>query len=151
MYVQTHCNDDIEKLMSSGFLPVSTNRTSSPISTPVITSLEQDNGGQLVAVVKKIRNVRSHHLRFVPVGADGRPAGDWKVVQGLTNTRSMAINGLVPGTTYMVQVRALSVILETMVPTEAAAIIRLVQSLSAPLHVTFEETTQAEWLWNARI
>src|SRR2546426_2527766 len=40
------------------------------------------------------------------------------------------------------------VILETMVPTESAAIIRLVQSLSAPLHVTFEETTQAEWLWN---
>ena len=40
------------------------------------------------------------------------------------------------------------VILETMVPTEAAAIIRLVQSLSAPLHVTLEETTQAEWLWN---
>ena len=40
------------------------------------------------------------------------------------------------------------VILETMVATEAAPILRLVQSLSAPLHVTFEETTQAEWLWN---
>ena len=40
------------------------------------------------------------------------------------------------------------VILETMVPTEAAAIIRFVQSLNAPLHVTLEETTQAEWLWN---
>jgi len=39
------------------------------------------------------------------------------------------------------------VILETMVPTEAAAIIRLVQSLSAPLRVTFEETTQAAWLY----
>jgi Transposase len=39
------------------------------------------------------------------------------------------------------------VILETMVPTEAAAIIRLIQSLSAPLHVTLEETTQAAWLW----
>ena len=39
------------------------------------------------------------------------------------------------------------VILETMVATEAAAIIRLVQSLSGPLHVTFEETTQAEWLY----
>src|SRR5262245_3847734 len=37
-------------------------------------------------------------------------------------------------------------ILETMVPTEAAAIIRLVQSLSGPLRVTFEETTQAAWL-----
>jgi transposase len=39
------------------------------------------------------------------------------------------------------------VILETIVATEAAAIIRLVQSLSAPLHVTFEETTQASWLY----
>src|SRR5262249_50719410 len=39
------------------------------------------------------------------------------------------------------------VILETMVPTEAAAIIRLVQSLSGPLRVTFEETTQAAWLY----
>lgn len=40
------------------------------------------------------------------------------------------------------------VILETIVATEAAAIIRLVQSLSAPLHVTFEETTQAGWLYD---
>jgi transposase len=38
------------------------------------------------------------------------------------------------------------VVMETMVPTEAAAIIRLVQSLSGPLRVTFEETTQAAWL-----
>lgn len=39
------------------------------------------------------------------------------------------------------------VILETMVATEAGAIIRLLQSLSGPLHVTFEETTQAAWLY----
>jgi len=39
------------------------------------------------------------------------------------------------------------VIAETIVPTEASAIIRLLESLSGPLHVTFEETTQAEWLY----
>jgi transposase len=39
------------------------------------------------------------------------------------------------------------VIWETMVATEAAAIIRFVQSVSGPLHVTFEETTQAHWLY----
>src|SRR5215831_5645743 len=33
------------------------------------------------------------------------------------------------------------------VATEAAPIIRLVQSLNGPLHVTFEETTQAAWLY----
>ena len=43
------------------------------------------------------------------------------------------------------------VILETMVTTEAAAIIRLVQSRSGPLHVTFEETTQAAWLYEALV
>jgi transposase len=38
------------------------------------------------------------------------------------------------------------VVLETMVATEAAAVLRFVKSLSGPLRVTFEETTQAEWL-----
>ena len=38
------------------------------------------------------------------------------------------------------------VILETMVATEAAAVLRLVRSLSGPLRVTFEESTQAAWL-----
>ena len=39
------------------------------------------------------------------------------------------------------------VTLETMVATEGSAILRLVKSLSAPLRVTFEETTQAKWLY----
>jgi transposase len=38
------------------------------------------------------------------------------------------------------------VVLETMVPTEAAALIRLVKGLSGPLHVTLEESTQADWV-----
>lgn len=38
-------------------------------------------------------------------------------------------------------------VLETIVATEAAAILRLIQNLSGPLHVTFEETTQAAWLY----
>ena len=38
------------------------------------------------------------------------------------------------------------VILETMVATEAAAVVRFVRSLSGPLRVTFEESTQAAWL-----
>jgi transposase len=38
------------------------------------------------------------------------------------------------------------VVLETIVATEAAAIIRLLQGLAGKLRVTFEETTQAAWL-----
>jgi transposase len=40
------------------------------------------------------------------------------------------------------------VILETMVASEAAAIIRLVQSIQGPLYVAFEESTQAQWLYD---
>jgi transposase len=39
------------------------------------------------------------------------------------------------------------VVVETIVATEAAAVIRLVQGFGGPLHVTFEETTQAAWLY----
>jgi transposase len=38
-------------------------------------------------------------------------------------------------------------VFETIVATEAAALIRLMQSLSGPMHVTFEEGTQAAWLY----
>lgn len=38
-------------------------------------------------------------------------------------------------------------VLETIVPTEASAIQRLVGSFGHPLHVTLEETTQAQWLY----
>jgi transposase len=39
------------------------------------------------------------------------------------------------------------VILETMVETKAGTIQRFLKSLSGPLHVTFEETTQADWVY----
>jgi transposase len=39
------------------------------------------------------------------------------------------------------------VILETMVATQAASIVRLMGSLNGPMHVTLEETTQAAWLY----
>jgi hypothetical protein len=35
------------------------------------------------------------------------------------------------------------VVMETIVATEEAAVIRILKSLSEPLHITFEETTQA--------
>src|SRR5690349_8894040 len=38
-------------------------------------------------------------------------------------------------------------VLETVVATEAPAVIRLLQMINGPLHVTFEETTQAAWLY----
>ena len=38
------------------------------------------------------------------------------------------------------------IVMETIVPTTAAAIRRFIESISGAIHVTLEETTQAEWL-----
>jgi hypothetical protein len=40
------------------------------------------------------------------------------------------------------------IVWETIVPTETGAIRRLIESISGPIHVTLEETTQAEWLYD---
>jgi transposase len=40
-----------------------------------------------------------------------------------------------------------TLMLETIVPTQEGPLVRLLRSLSGPLHVTFEESTQAEWLY----
>src|SRR5262249_20266700 len=39
------------------------------------------------------------------------------------------------------------IVLEESVATAAAPIRRLIESISGPMHITFEETTQAEWLY----
>jgi len=39
LYVHAACHDDLEKVMSCGFLPASTNRTSSPLSRPSLIML----------------------------------------------------------------------------------------------------------------
>lgn len=39
------------------------------------------------------------------------------------------------------------IVLETIVATAAAPIRRLIESISGPVHITLEETTQAEWLY----
>ena len=105
LYVQATCKDDMATLLSSGFLAASTTRTRSPLDKPVITSIDQGNSTQLFVTVKPVRNVRSYEVRYSPIRGDG--TGESKIIGALTDSRSMPINGLVPGTTYIVQVRAL--------------------------------------------
>ena len=40
------------------------------------------------------------------------------------------------------------IVWETIVPTATGAIRRLIESIRGPIHVTLEETTQAEWVYD---
>jgi hypothetical protein len=105
LYVQASCNDDLQTLLSSGFLAASTSRTKQPLPKPVITSVDLGNSGQAIVKVKAIRNAKTYDVRYAPVGKDGA-LGPQQTQPGFTNSRSMIISGLTPLTTYTFQVRA---------------------------------------------
>ena len=64
------------------------------------------NSGQLLVKVIPLPKALSYILRHAAVGADGKTA-PWTELPPFSNTRSVLVNGLTPGTTYVFQVRAL--------------------------------------------
>ena len=105
-YVQEKCGNNLATLLSSGFDAVSTNRASVALPRPAILSLDNGNSGQLLAKVTPIANAKCYEVRHAAVAAGGAP-GPWQSGGLFTNSRSMPLNGLTPGTNYTVQVRAI--------------------------------------------
>ena len=108
-WVEANCKDDLSILKSSGFQPVSTVRVpAQPLQGPPSIS-KVDNGpisGQLLVKVIRLPKALSYILRHAAVGADGKPAS-WTELPPFSNTRSVPVNGLTPGTIYAFRVRAL--------------------------------------------
>jgi hypothetical protein len=67
-----------------------------------------DNGHstQLLVNVNKVANARTYELQTAAIGDGGAP-GPWQRGGLFTKSRAMLLNGLTPGTTYAVQVRAI--------------------------------------------
>jgi len=105
-YVEQHCANDLSVLLSSGFQAAVTTRVRSPLANPSILNLGLGNSAELVLKVTPIAHARCYEVQSATVGAENTP-GPWQTVGFYTNSRAMTINGLVPGTTYMFQVRAI--------------------------------------------
>ena len=108
-WVEANCKDDLSILKSSGFQPASMVRTPpQPLQGPPSIG-KVDNGpnsGQLLVKVIPLPRALSYTLRYAALGADGKTAS-WTELAPFSNTRSVPVNGLTPGTTYVFQVRAL--------------------------------------------
>ena len=72
---------------------------------PRIVSSENGTTGQLLVKVTPSANARCYEVRFAVIGTGGTP-GPWQSGGLSSNSRSMPLNGLTPGTSYSVQVRA---------------------------------------------
>ena len=57
-YVQTHCGNDLEVLLSSGLIPVAPRSGSSAPAKPIISSVNNGNTSELVVKTARVPNAR---------------------------------------------------------------------------------------------
>jgi hypothetical protein len=100
-YVQMSCNNDMARLLSSGFQAQSTNRASAPLDQPQTLALKNGTSGQLVASVSPVKNTSMYEGRIKLEGADWQPS----IFSG--DSQHITFDGLTPGKMYTAQVRAL--------------------------------------------
>ena len=105
-YVQEKHGNNLATLLSSGFDAVSTNRAQQPLEKPQIREILNGNSGQLIVRVGAVKNAKNYEVRYAAVAPGGAP-GPWQGGGLFSNSRSMPISGLTPGTNYMIEVRAI--------------------------------------------
>ena len=107
LYVELNCKGDMNIFLTSGLTPRSATRTPSQALAPTfLTGVTQGISGQLLAMIKAVRGAKNYQLRIGQVGAGGATPTSW-TIETVPNARTAAaLNGLTPGTTYAIQVRA---------------------------------------------
>src|SRR5712691_6433369 len=100
-YVQINCHNDLAILLSSGFQAASANRTQTPLEQPQALVIKNDTSQRLSASVKPVKNTSMYEGRIKG------PADDWQPSVFTGDSQHITFGGLVPGTVYTIQVRAL--------------------------------------------
>jgi hypothetical protein len=93
---------NMEMLLATGYLPASTNRTSSPLDDTAIVSLLNNGTTQVLLRLESVVNAKSYQVQ---TSADGGKT--WLEAGISTKALRIVIPNLVPGTTYQVRARAI--------------------------------------------
>ena len=100
-YVQINCNDDLARLLSSGFEAHSRNRAQTALEQPSNLVIKNGTSGQLVASVARVKNVGLYEGRIKA------SEGDWLPSVFTRDSRHITFLGLIPGEVYTIEVRVL--------------------------------------------
>lgn len=104
-FVQEHHDNDLAKLLASGFEAVSTNRAQAPLAKPNIRDIRHGNSGQLRVRVEPLANAKTYEPQYALIAPGGAP-GPWQSGGLYSNSQQLLINGLTPGAEYLIRVRA---------------------------------------------
>lgn len=96
-YVDINCDEDLTILLSSGYEPVSTNRTQTVLGAPEVIAVEYGQSGEIKVRVKGDPNRRVIQGRIKSVGGEYGPVISFK------SSRRIVFDSLIAGTTYVMQ------------------------------------------------
>ncbi|HZL79489.1 MAG TPA: fibronectin type III domain-containing protein [Candidatus Limnocylindrales bacterium] len=98
-YIQGRPGLTLSMLLSSGYLAINVNHSQSELVTPTLT-IDNGNTTQLIAHLTSVANARSYQVQVM--------TPDGKVVATVVSpqARNVVIPGLLPGTSYTLQGRA---------------------------------------------
>ena len=100
-YVQTVARFDRDMMLTSGFVPMSTNHGQSKLDTPSITGIDNDTSTELDVHVSAVTNSYGYEVQICT------GTGAWVSVKYSAQARTITLTGLTTGTVYQVRVRAL--------------------------------------------
>jgi len=99
-YVEITADNDLPKILSSGYLTASTNRAQSTLDQVQIIGVDNGLSGQLKVRINPVANAKGFDGRIKSGNADyGAPIS-------FPNSKSVLFTDLTPGTVYTMQVRA---------------------------------------------
>ena len=100
--VETVVGMNMEMLLGTGYLPASTNHTSSPLDDTAITGLFNNGTTQALLRLQTVTNAKTYQVQ---TSADNGKT--WQDAIVSTKAIRIVIPNLAPGTTYLVRARAI--------------------------------------------
>jgi len=107
-YVEANCKDDMTIFLSSGFTPAASTKNLTPPVSESIRRIEPgSNSGEMLVTLVKFPGAASYQVQWAPLAAGGVP-GSWTTKPAAAVRPPVLISGLIPGTTYVFQARAVT-------------------------------------------
>ncbi len=107
-WAEAACNEDMKTFLASGFQAVTTTPTKATPLTESIRKIEPGpNPGQFKVTLKDDPDALAYQLQWAPAVANGATPTWTSQHIGLTRPPTI-ISGLIPGTSYMFQVRSIT-------------------------------------------
>jgi hypothetical protein len=107
-WAEANCKDDMTTFLSTGFKAAASTKPKAPPLSETIRKVVQGISGQLVVTLVRYPGAASYEVRWAQLPAGGTLPTAWSSLPSANVRTPVTISGLTPGTTYVIQARAVT-------------------------------------------